>query len=98
MFTDGLEKREHDWKTSTRCSTPFELLWPKFSTQDAGVQGESRSSCCLFRRLGLDSQKSHRVWQQGHIFPDFACVFLLNSDQPGWGCGQARRLIARPPI
>ena len=79
-------------KTSTRCSTPFELLWPKFSTRNAEVQGESRSNCCLFRRLGLDSQKSHRVWQRSHIFPGLGGVFLLNSARPRRACGQARGL------
>ena len=85
-------------KTSTRCSTPFELLWPKFSTRDARGQGESRSNCRLFGRLGLDSHKSHRVWQRSHIFPGFRGVFLPNSAQPGRACGQARKLIPRSLI
>ena len=85
-------------KTSTRCSTPFELLWPKFSTRDARGQGESRSNCRLFGRLGLDSHKSHRVWQRSHIFPGFRAVFLPNSAQPGRACGQARKLIPRSLI
>ena len=48
-------------------STPFGLLWPKFSTREAERQGESHGSCCLFRRLGRTSTKSQGVAAKPHF-------------------------------
>jgi hypothetical protein len=65
-------KNENTTENINSVSLTTELLWPQFSIRQDWAKEKSRGTCRLFRRFSLDSQKSHEVWRQSHIFPGFA--------------------------